>query len=166
MISLSFTRRMVNCFGVTFLMVWAWKFILLVFTAQPIPANDAFGYDGAVVNYLLNGHYDNPSLVIPFPFSGTRVFSIYPPLYQGVLCLWMSVFGTSALSAMWFHLGLFGLYLLTLLAIFRRLNTPAWAANLAGLFLLGITFDDRPDGMAQLLGMLAIYAWVRAAEPG
>ena len=142
-----------------------WKFILLAFTAQPIPANDAFGYDGAVVNYLLNGHYCNPSLAIPFPFSGTRIFCIYPPLYQAVLFLWMSVFGPTVLSAMWFHLVLFGLFLLTLLAIFRRLQTPAWAVNLAGLFLFGITFDDRPDGLAQLLGMLALYAWLRSVEP-
>ena len=165
MISLSFTRRFWNCFGVTCLLVFAWKFILLALTAQPIPANDAFGYDGAVVNYWLNGHYCNPSLIIPFPYSGTKVFSIYPPVYQGVLCGWMGVFGTSALSAMWFHLVLFGLYALTLLAIFRRLQAPAWVVNVAGLFLLGITFDDRPDGLAQLFGMLSVYAWVRSVEP-
>src|SRR5271163_1514585 len=109
MISLFSTRRIANCFGVTFLLVFAWKFILVLLTAQPIPANDAFGYDGAVVNYLLNGHYCNPSLIIPFPFSATHLFSIYPPLYQGVLCLWISVFGTSALAAIWFHLVFFGL---------------------------------------------------------
>jgi hypothetical protein len=156
---------MVNCFGASFLLVIAWKFILLLVTAQPIPANDAFGYDGPVVNYLLNGHYCNPSLLIPFPFSATQVFCIYPPLYQAVLFLWMSVFGPTVLAAMWFHFVLFGLYALTLLAIFRRLQTPARAVNLAGLFLLGITFDDRPDGLAQLLGMLAVYAWVRSVQP-
>ena len=159
-----FTRRLVNCFGVTFLLVMLWKFILLTFTAQPIPANDAFGYDGAVVNYLANGHYTNPSLVIPFPFSATKIFCIYPPLYQAILFLWMSVFGPTVLSAIWFHWVTFGLYALTLLAIFRRFNCPAWAVNLAGLYLLGITFDDRPDGLAQLFGMLAVYDWVRSVE--
>lgn len=162
MMLLSFPRRCANVFGATVLLVLVWKFILLLGTAQPIPANDAYGYDGAVVNYLLHGHYCNPSLTIPFPFSGTHIYSIYPPLYQGVLCLWMAVFGTSALAAMWLHLLLFALYALTLLAIFRRLGTPAWAVNLAGLFLFGITFDDRPDGLAQLLGIVAVYAWVRA----
>jgi hypothetical protein len=163
MMSFLFSRRLVNYFGASVFIVLAWKLILLAGTAQPIPANDAYGYDGAVVNYLLHGHYCNPSLAIPFPFSGTKIFCIYPPLYQGVLCLWMSVCGTSALSAMWFHFVLFCLYTLILLGIFRHLGTPAWAANLAGLFLFGITFDDRPDGLAQVLGMLAVYAWVRSA---
>jgi hypothetical protein len=161
MLLFSFPRRCANCFGATFLLVMVWKFILLLGTAQPIPANDAFGYDGAVVNYLLHGQYCNPSLIIPFPISATHTYSIYPPFYPALLCLWMSVFGTGVLSPMWFHFVLFGLYGLTLLAIFRRLQTPAWAVNLACLFLLGITFDDRPDGLAQLLGMLAIYGWVR-----
>lgn len=164
MISLSFTRRIMNWFGATFVLVFAWKLILLVFTAQPVPANDAFGYDGAVVNYLLNGHYCNPSLIIPFPFSATKIYCAYPPVYQGLLYLWMSVFGTSPLAAMWLHLAMFGAYLLVLLAIFRRLNVPAWAVNVAGLFLFGITFDDRPDGLAQLLGIVAVFAWVRTAS--
>jgi hypothetical protein len=164
MISLLLTRRLVNFSGASFLLVIAWKFILLVFTAQPIPANDAFGYDGAVVNYLLHGHYCNPSLLMAFPFSATQVYCIYPPLYQAVLFLWMSVFGPTVLAAMWFHFVLFVLYALTLLAIFRRLQTPAWAVNLAGLFWFGITFDDRPDSLAQLLGMLAVYAWVRSVQ--
>ena len=138
-----------------------WKFILLLGTAQPIPANDAFVYDGAVVNYLLHGQYCNPAVVFAFPYAGSHTFCIYPPFYQAMLFLWMSVFGTGVLVPMWFHFVLFGLYGLTLLAIFRCLQTPAWVVNLACLFLLGITFDDRPDGLAQLLGMLAIYGWVR-----
>ncbi len=158
---LTFPRRGANVFGATFLLVMVWKFILLVGTAQPIPANDAFVYDGAVVNYLLHGHYCNPSVVLAFPYAGSHTFCIYPPFYQAVLFLWMSIFGTGVLSPMWFHFVLFGLYGLTLLASLRRLQTPAWAANVACLFLLGITFDDRPDGLAQLLGMLAIYGWVR-----
>jgi len=161
MMLFSCPRRAANFFGATFLLVMVWKFILLLGTAQPIPANDAFGYDGAVVNYLLHGQYCNPSLIIPFPFSGTHIYSIYPPFYQAVLLLWMSVFGTGVLSPMWFHFVLFGLYGLTLLGIFRTLKTPAWAVNLGCLFLFGITFDDRPDGLAQLLGMLAVYSWVR-----
>lgn len=162
MMLFSFPRRGAHCFGATFILVMAWKFILLLLTAQPIPANDAFGYDGAVVNYLLHGHYCNPALVVAFPFSGTHIYSIYPPLYQAVLYPWMAVFGTSILAAMWFHFVLFGLYGLTLLGIFRQLGTPAWAVNLAGLFWFGITFDDRPDSLAQLLGMVAVYAWVRS----
>jgi len=162
MMLFSFPRRGAHCFGATFILVMVWKFILLLLTAQPIPANDAFGYDGAVVNYLLHGHYCNPALMVAFPFSGTHIYSIYPPLYQAVLYPWMAVFGTSILAAMWFHFVLFGLYGLTLLGIFRQLGTPAWAVNLAGLFWFGITFDDRPDSLAQLLGMVAVYAWVRS----
>ena len=162
---LSFPRRCANFFGATFLLFMVWKFILLLGTAQPIPANDAFVYDGAVVNYLLHGQYCNPSVVLAFPYAGSHTFCIYPPFYQAMLFLWMSVFGTGVLVPMWFHFVLFGVYGLTLLAILRRLQTPAWAANLACLFLLGITFDDRPDGLAQLLGMLAVYGWVRWLAP-
>jgi hypothetical protein len=161
----SFIRRLANFFGATFALVFAWKIILLVFTAQPIPANDAFFYDGPVVNFLLNGHYCNPSIVMGLPFSATQIFSAYPPVYQAALLPWMFVFGTSALSAIWFHSVLFGFYLLTLLAIFRRLQTPAWCVNLAGLFLFSLTFNDRPDALAQLFGMLAVYAWVRSLAP-
>ena len=165
MMLLSFPRRCANFFGATFLLFMVWKFILLLGTAQPIPANDAFVYDGAVVNYLLHGQYCNPSVVLAFPYAGYHTFCIYPPFYQAMLFLWMSVFGTGVLVPMWFHFVLFGVYGLTLLAILRRLQTPAWAANLACLFLLGITFDDRPDGLAQLLGMLAVYGWVRWLAP-
>jgi len=36
------------------------SYCCLLTTAQPIPANDAFFYDGAVVNLLLHGKYVNP----------------------------------------------------------------------------------------------------------
>src|SRR5260370_24673651 len=74
----------------------------------------------------------------------------------------MSLFGTSALAAMWLHMSLFGAYLLVVLAIFRQLGVPSRCANLAGLFLLAITFHDRPDSSAHVLGMLGVYAQVRA----
>ena len=111
-----------------FVLVFAWKVALLLFSAQPVPANDSFFYDGPVVNLLLHGQYVNPSLALAFPISGTEVFSAYPPLYQLVLLPWMLVFGTSALSAIWLHLLLFGFYLLILLAIFKQLRTPTWCA--------------------------------------
>jgi len=147
-----------------FSLVFAWEVALLVFTAQPVPANDSFFYDGPVVNYLLNGRYANPSLALVLPISGTEVFSAYPPLYQCALFFWMSAFGTAAMSAMVFHLVLFGLYLLLLLAILRRLGVPAWCINVAGVFLLILTFHDRPDSLAHVLGMLAVYAWVRSSR--
>ena len=90
-------------------LVLAWRLALLVFTAQPIPANDAFLFDGAVVNWLLHGQYFNPSLAEAFPISGQQVFAAYPPIYQAVLLPLMSVCGTSVLSAMWFHFLLFSL---------------------------------------------------------
>ncbi len=145
-----------------FALVFGWKIALFVFSAQPVPANDAFFYDGAVIHKLLHGGYYNPCVALAFPVSGTEVFSAYPPLYQVPLLGWMSVFGVSALSAMALHLTLFGLYLLVLLAIFRRLQTPAWCVNLAGVFLLVFTFHDRPDSLAHLLGVLAVYACVRS----
>src|SRR4051812_27470011 len=93
-------------FGLVFL----WKLALLLFTAQPMPANDAYWYDGAVVHLLNHGGYFNPSLLEGHPVSGAEFFCGYPPLHQICLLGWMSVFGTSALAAMWFHLFLIGIY--------------------------------------------------------
>ncbi len=148
--------------SLVFVFVFCWKVVLLVFTAQPVPSNDAFFYDGAVVNLLLHGGYQNPTIIGAFPTSATNFFSAYPPLYQAPLLAWMSVFGTSAFGAMALHLTLFGLYMFVLFAIFRRLRTPGWCVAIAGAFLLVPTFHDRPDSFAHLLGILAIYAWLRS----
>jgi hypothetical protein len=153
-------RRLAERYGWAFALVFAWKLALLIFTAQPVPANDSYFYDGAVVNYLNGGGYFNPSLVLALPISSSKVFSAYPPLYQVVLLGWMRVFGTTALAAMWLHLVLFGLYLLVLLRVFHRLNIPAIWVNVAGLFLFVITFQDRPDSLAHLLGVAAVLAWI------
>ncbi len=147
--------------GMVFLLVLVWKALLLLTVAQPVPANDAFFYDGPVVHLLNHGGYFNPGIAQSRPFSGTEFFCAYPPLYQLTLLAWMSVFGTSVLAAMGGHLALFAGYALTVLAIFRQLKVPANLANLAGLFLLAITFDDRPDGLACLLGTLGVYALLR-----
>ncbi len=155
-------KKWVNSPWLVFALVFFWKVALLLFSAQPVPANDSFFYDGPVVNYLLNGKYVNPSLALVFPIAGTEVFSAYPPLYQLVLLLWMSIFGVSALSAMWLHLVLFGAYLLILMAIFKHLRTPVWCIHFAGAFLFVMTFHDRPDSLAHVFGMLAIYAWIRS----
>ncbi len=147
-----------------FSLVLVWKVALLALTTQPVPANDAFFYDGPVVNYLLHGKYVNPALARTLPISGTEVFSAYPPLYQAVLFVWMSLFGTSAVSAMVFHLLLFGCYSLVLLAILVRLAVPTRWIHLGSAFLFVITFHDRPDSLAHLLGMLAVYGWVRSVN--
>src|SRR5207244_1253054 len=112
--------------------------------------------------FLLHGKYCNPSLALALPISGSDVFCAYPPLYQLALLGWMGVFGTSAISAMGFHLLLFGLCLLLLLAIFRRLAVPVWLVNVAAAFLRGMTFQDRPDSLAHVFGLAAVYAWVRS----
>jgi len=159
-------RRLAEKSGLVFAIVFVWKVALLLFTAQPVPNNDAFFYDGPVVNFLLHGQYCNPSLVHALPISGGEVFSAYPPLYQAVLLGWMSMFGTSTLAAMWLHVFLLGIYFLVVLAIFRLLEVPALATNLAGLFLFGITFHDRPDTLAHVLGVLAVWAQVRGGRWG
>jgi hypothetical protein len=159
-------RRLAERPGLVFGLVFVWKIALLVFTAQPVPANDSFFYDGPVVNYLLHGKYVNPSLALVLPISGNEVFCAYPPLYQLTLLGWMSIFGTSALAAMWLHVVLFGSYMLAVWGILRQLNTPALCASLAGLFLVSITFHDRPDTLAHLLGALAVYSWTRFQRSG
>lgn len=154
-------RRLANIPGITFALFLAWKVALLVFTAQPVPSNDSFFYDGPVVNQLLQGRYCNPPLARMLPISGTEVFSAYPPLYQAVLLGWMKCFGTSALAAMWLHVTLLGVFSVTVLLMLRQLRVPPAAVNLAGLFLFGITFHDRPDTLAHVLGALALLAVVR-----
>ena len=154
-------KRLLERPGIIVLLVFVWRAALLLGAAQPVPSNDAFFYDGPVVHLLNHGGYFNPSIAQSRPISGTEFFCAYPPFYQLVLLGWMSVCGTSVFSAMWFHLALFGGFALTMLAIFRQLKIPAAAANLASLFLLAITFDDRPDGLACLLGALAVYALAR-----
>jgi len=155
------TRRILECRGTFFAAVFLWKLALLVLTAQPVPSNDAFFYDGPVVNLILHVKYCNPALAPALPISGTEVFCAYPPLYQLVLLGWMSVFGASAISAMVLHLVLFGICLFLLLAIFRELKLPAWPVHVAAAFLLVITFHDRPDSLAHVFGLAAVYAWVR-----
>jgi hypothetical protein len=154
-------RRLLNIPGITFALFLAWKVALLVFTSQPVPSNDSFFYDGPVVNYLLHGKYCNPSLAMVMPISGHEVFAAYPPLYQVVLLGWMKCLGTSALAAMWLHVSLLGIFAFTNLQILRQLHVPAWVANFAGLFLFGITFHDRPDTLAHVLGALVMLAVVR-----
>jgi hypothetical protein len=148
--------------GVVFALVMLWKVFLAITTAQPVPANDSFFYDGAVVNYLLHGEYVNPALAAALPISGGEVFSAYPPLYQPVLLLWMKVFGTSALAAVFLHLLLFGFYAWLLYLILQSLGATRMAMGLAGLFLFGITFHDRPDTLAHVFGMAAILSWIQA----
>lgn len=159
---LSVSERRVAQVAAPFALVYLWKIALLAFFALPPPANDSFFYDGAVVNYLLHGTYANPSLALALPISGTQVFSAYPPLYQLVLDGWMSAFGTSALSAMTFHLVLFGAYLALLGSVLHRLSVPAGAIRVAALFLFAITFHDRPDSLAHVFGFAAVYSWLRS----
>ncbi len=138
-------------------LVLLWRLALLVFTAQPIPANDAFFFDGAVVNFLLHGHYVNPAAAEVLPISGTQIYSAYPPLYQGVLLLWMKIFGTSVLAAMALHLALFAASGFLTLAIVKKLFPPATNYALAVLLFLGITFGDRPDDLGHALGLFALF---------
>ncbi|MDB6065756.1 MAG: hypothetical protein JWR26_1964 [Pedosphaera sp.] len=158
----SLAHKFRNAPWLVFALVFAWKIALFAFSAQPVPSDDAFFYDGPVVNKLLGGGYFNPSIAPALPISGTQVFSAYPPLYQAALWGWMNVFGTSVISAMAMHLVLFGCYLLVVLAILRRLHAPFWCFHFAGLFLLVLTFHDRPDSLAHVFGMLAVYSWLRS----
>ncbi len=145
-----------------FAVFFAWKLALFLLAAQPVPANDAFFYDGAVVNYLLHSGYFNPAIVALFPICGGQLFGAYPPLYQAVLLGWMSLFGTSVFSAMALHLALIGLGALLLYGVLRKLQTPVWCLHFAGAWLFLLTFHDRPDTLAQVLGLLSVYAWTRS----
>jgi len=155
-------KRVLERPALIFAAVLVWKIVLLIVSAQPVPSNDAFFYDGPVVNYLLHGKYANPSLALALPISGNEVFCAYPPLYQFLLFGWLSIFGVSAMAAMFFHLFLFALFVFLLLKIFRHLNLTGLPASIAGTFLLVITFHDRPDSLAHVLGMAAVFCWIRS----
>src|SRR6185312_9551969 len=90
-----------------FALVFAWKVALFVISVQPIPANDGYFYDGAVVHYLLHGGYYNSSIAPAFKISGTQVFSAYPPLHQLAMLVWMKCFGVSVVSEIAFHITVF-----------------------------------------------------------
>jgi hypothetical protein len=142
-------------------LVLLWRLALLIFTAQPIPASDAFFFDGPVVNFLLNGHYVNPAAAEVLPISGQQLYSAYPPFYQGVLLVWMTLFGTSVLAAMWLHLALFATSGFLTLAIIKKLFPPPTNYALAVLLFCGITFVDRPDDLGHTLGLCSLFLVAR-----
>ena len=145
-----------------FCLILVWRVFLLIFTAQPIPANDAFGYDGGVVNYLHGGGYCNPSFAIVFPISGKEMYATYPPLYQAALFVWMKLFGTSVIAAMSLHLVLFAISgFLTLVIVKRFFPASASGGVIAWLFF-GFTFGDRPESLAYLFGLAAL--WLTAKQ--
>lgn len=137
-------------------LVLLWRVLLLVFTVQPIPANDAFGYDGAVVNYLHGGRYCNPSFALLFPISGRELYATYPPLYQAVLLGWMKLFGTTVISSMALHLALFAGSGFLTLAILKKYFPAAAGASVVVLLLFGLTFADRPESLAYVFGLGAL----------
>lgn len=137
-------------------LVLLWRAALLVFTAQPIPANDAFIFDGALANWLHGGHYVNPCLSVAYPISSGQIFSIYPPIYQLALLLWMLIFGTSALAVMWLHLIFFGLAAALTLMIWKKYFPAVNGFALLALLLLGITFNDRPEDLAHVFGLASL----------
>jgi hypothetical protein len=158
-------NRFVRGRAFVFALIFAWKIALLLLATQPVPETDSFFYDGPVVNFLLHGNYVNPALACALPYSATHVFCAYPPLYQALLLPWMAVFGASVVSAMCFHLVWFGLYLVLLHAILEHLQAPVWCVRLAGLFVLVIWYHDRPDSVAEVLGMAGVLCWVHTLGP-
>jgi hypothetical protein len=141
--------------------VLLWRVLLLIFTVQPIPSNDAFGYDGAVINFLHGGAYCNPSFALLFPISGREVYSGYPPMYQAALLLWMMLFGTGMISAMILHLALFALSGFLTLAIIQGFFPAATGYALVALLLFGFTFVDRPDSLAYVFGLGSLWLVAR-----
>lgn len=143
-----------------------WRVALLVFTAQPIPANDSACFDGPVINWLVHGGYFNPAMSVAFPISGTKVFSAYPPMYQAVLLVWMKAFGTTVISAMAFHVALFASAGTLCFLIIRRFFPAGVNYSLPLLFLLVVTFDDRPESLAHNFGLLSLLLVVQTMADG
>ncbi|HEX7655208.1 MAG TPA: hypothetical protein VF607_16990 [Verrucomicrobiae bacterium] len=138
-------------------LVVLWRVCLLIFLAQPIPANDAAFFDTAMVNWYQHGHYVNPGLSVVFPISGHQVYAAYPPLYQVALLVWMKFFGTSVLSAMALHVTMFSVSVLLLVQIIRRFFPTQSRYGVVPLLLLAMTFDDRPEGLAHIFGLAGLW---------
>jgi hypothetical protein len=142
-------------------LVLLWRVTLLVFTAQPLPANDAFIFDGGVANWLKTGHYVIPCMEIGYPISSGKVFSIYPPVYQIALLLWMPVFGISALSVMAMHLVMFAVAGILVVLIVRKFFPNETNYALLPLLLIGNTFTDRPEDLAHVFGLVSLWLVAR-----
>jgi hypothetical protein len=157
--------RLQNPFWV-FGLVFLWRVALLVFTAQPVPTNDAAFFDGAMVNWSLHGHYINPSLSVVFPISGHQVYAAYPPLYQGALWVWMKLFGTTVISAMALHVALFAISGFLVVRVVQQIFPGATNYALVPLLLFAVTFDDRPEGLAHNFGLLSLLLVARLISAG
>lgn len=144
-----------NPYGVLGL-VLLWRVALLAFTAQPIPANDAAFFDGAMANWFLHGHYLNPGLSVVFPISGQQVYAAYPPMYQAALLVWMKLFGSTVLSAMALHVALFAVAGFLVIHLVQKIFPAASNYALVPLLLFAVTFDDRPEGLAHNFGLLSL----------
>lgn len=143
--------------GAVFGAILAWKLLLLVFAQLPPPSNDSFFYDAAAVNLASHGKFAAPSLGLALPISANETFSAYPPLYPLTMAAWMKLCGTSALSSMWLHWLLFAAAAGLVFATGRKLGLPAATISLGGLFLLCISFHDRPDSLANVFGLGAVF---------
>lgn len=143
-----------------------WRVLLLVLTAQPVPANDAAFFDGAMVNWFLHGHYFNPSLAAVFPISGHQIYAAYPPLYQVALLVWMKLFGTTVISAMALHVMLFAFASVLVVLIVKKFFPLSTNYALVPLMLLAVTFDDRPEGLAHIFGLSALLLTTKAIANG
>ena len=147
-------------------LVLVWRVLLLVFTVQPIPSSDCFGYDGGVINYLHGGRYCNPSMSLDFPISGRDVYATYPPVYQGVLFLWMKLFGAGLVSAMVLHLVLFAISGWIALAIIRQFFPASSGGGLVAWLFFGFTFVDRPESLGYVFGLGSFWLVARQlSEP-
>lgn len=150
--------------AMVFAAVLLWKLLLLAIFALPPPSNDSFFYDAPAVNLIVRGKFAAPPLELALPISAREAFSAYPPLYPLAMAAWMKVWGTSAVAAMWLHWLLFAASAVLVLATCRRLGLAPWAISMGGLFLLAISFHDRPDSLAHVFGLGAVYAMARWLE--
>jgi hypothetical protein len=138
-----------------------WRVALLFFTGQPIPANDAYIFDGGMINWLQHGHYVNPCIEVGYPISSGQVFSIYPPIYQIALLLWMPVFGFSTMSIIAMHVTLFAVAACLVLALTRKFFPGETNYAVIALLLFGITFNDRPEDLAHIFGLTSLWLVTR-----
>ena len=143
-----------------------WRVVMLVFTGQPIPANDAFYFDGAMGNWLRHGEYCNPSIAPVFPISGQQVFSAYPPGYQVALFFWMHLFGSSVVSAMALHVAMFAVAGWLTVLVVKKYFPAATNYALVPLLFFAFTFDDRPEGLAHIFGMLSLVLVAKSISQG
>ncbi len=124
------------------------------------PMNDSGFYDQPALQHFWHGEFRAPFLEHAFPICGGQLFCAYPPVYPGMVRLWMALFGDGTGGVIWLHALLWSAQAAVVAWVVWRWRLPrlAWWTGAAMVWLT--TFQGRPESLALLLGLLPlVVAW-------